>query len=101
MSQTPGIYKSPDVFSRSKGEVHASDADESEPGSDDDGGEKRRVRSRSTELARAAARAADASATYGCVAGSGATSAVVAIMWFAVHKMWPRRSTKETARPIM
>jgi hypothetical protein len=29
MSQTPGIYKSPDVFSRSKGEVHASDADES------------------------------------------------------------------------
>jgi hypothetical protein len=29
MSQTPGIYKSPDVFSRSKGEVYASDADES------------------------------------------------------------------------
>ena len=28
MSQMPGIYKSPDVFSRSKGEVHAIDADE-------------------------------------------------------------------------
>ena len=29
MSQAPGIYKSPDLFSRSKGEVQASDADES------------------------------------------------------------------------
>jgi hypothetical protein len=29
MSQAPGIYESTDLFSRSKGEVNASDADES------------------------------------------------------------------------
>jgi hypothetical protein len=29
MSQTRGIYNSTDLFSRSKGEVHTSDADES------------------------------------------------------------------------
>ena len=28
MSQTPGIYRSTDLVSRSKGEVHAIDADE-------------------------------------------------------------------------
>jgi hypothetical protein len=40
MIQTPGIYKSPDVFSRSKGEVHARDADES---ADKKGGKSARL----------------------------------------------------------
>jgi len=40
MSQAPGIYKSPDLFSRSKGEVQASDADES---ADKKGGKSARL----------------------------------------------------------
>jgi hypothetical protein len=40
MSQVPGIYKSTDLFSRSKGEVNASDADES---SDKKGGKSARL----------------------------------------------------------
>ena len=40
MSQTRGIYNSTDLFSRSKGEVHARDADES---ADKKGGKSARL----------------------------------------------------------